>query len=181
MSKSSASSNTHGLLNDFIEISVKKYMKKNLASNSMDFELVKTEQARPFGEIDKFQPWAKKCIKKYIETGNLEQVFQISHAAVIFESLWSMGLVPNDEWLLTSGKSALFTLEKFNTAITPEVLSELEDELLAVILSIREYFVINDCFDPHTSMIEVGKIWRKPEQPPKHYLDQLHITKETFS
>jgi hypothetical protein len=153
----------------------------NNASNSMEFELVKPERARPFGEIEKFQPWAKNCIKKYLTTGTLDQVFQVSHAAVIFESLWSLGVVPNDEWLLTSGKTALFTLEKFNTTQTQEMFSELDDELLAITLSIREYFIINDCFDPNSGLNEVGKIWKKPEHSPKYYLDQLHRTIETFS
>ena len=160
---------------------MKNFNDKNLVSNSKEFELLKPERARPFGEIDKFQPWAKNCINKYLTTGTLDQVFQVSHAAVIFESLWSLGVVPNDDWLLTMGKTALLTLEKFNTVQTQEMLSELDDELLAVTLSIREYFIINDCFDPNSGLIEVGKIWKKPEHTPKYYLDQLHRTVETFS
>ncbi len=100
---------------------------------------------------------------------------------MIFESLWSLVVVPNDEWLLTSGKNALFTLEKFNTTQTQEMFSEFDDELLAITLSIREYFIMNDCFDPNSGLIEVGKIWKKPEHSPKYYLDQLHRTIETFS
>lgn len=147
----------------------------------MGQELFKIEQDRPFGEIEKFQPWVQSCIQKYLTTGNLYQVFQISHAAVIFESLWSLGVAPIDEWLLKVGKSALFALEKLNTAQTQEKRSELEDELLAITLLIREYFIINDCFDPNSGLVEVGKIWKQPEHPPKYYLDKLHRIVETFS
>jgi hypothetical protein len=160
---------------------MKNFNDNNIESNSISFELVKPEQERPFGEIEKFQPWAQSCIKKYLATGNLNQVFQISHAAVIFESLWSLGVVPNDDWLLISGKSALFTLEKINKAQTQEKRSEFEDELLAITLLIREYFIINDCFDPNSGLIEVGKKWKKPEHLPKYYLNQLHRAVESFT
>ena len=100
---------------------------------------------------------------------------------MIFESLWSLGVVPNDDWLLISGKSALFALEELNTAQTQERQSEFEDELLAIILLIREYFIINDCFDPNSGLIEVEKKWKKPEHFPKYYLNQLHRAVESFT
>lgn len=148
----------------------------------MDFELDKIvskldkpAKARPYGEIENFSAWAKKCIGKYAEKGNLHQTFQVSHASMIFESLWATGTVPSEGLLLDWGKSALYALEKLNTAQTPNELSELDEEILAIILYIREYFIINDCFDPYSCMTVLGKIWVEPEHPPRHYLSQLKV------
>jgi hypothetical protein len=93
---------------------------------------------------------------------------------MIFESLYQTGTVPFEDWLINAGKSALYTLEKINNSKTTNEVPKLNDELLAQILYIREYFIINNCFDPHSGTTTVGEIWTKPQHLPRYYLDKLN-------
>lgn len=138
------------------------------------FQLLKPILAKPFNEVDNFPLWAKKCIKKYVQSGTLVQVFKVSHAAMIYQSLWEYGVSPKEDRLFDAAKSVLYCLEKFNTARSAEEENQLHEDILANILWIREYFIINNCHDPYTSMVEVGKIWIEPEFSSKYYFDQLH-------
>lgn len=146
----------------------------------MEFELVKPMRIRPYNEIDKFPLWAKKCIKKYISSGTLQQVFKVSHAAMIYEFLWARGVRPQEGWLLDSAKSVLSSLEKFDANENSEEANHLDEDILANILCIREYFVINDCHDPNTCVTSIEKKWTEPDHPPRHYLNQLHVLIETM-
>lgn len=141
----------------------------------------KALRAEPFEQIDNFQSWAKACVSQYIKNGNLYQVFQVTHATMIFESLWSAGTSPSEGWLRDSGVSALFVLKKITSEKDSATLSAVNDEMLSILLSIREYFVINECFDPNTAVMTVGKIWKEPEFPPAYYFNKLHTVTETLT
>ena len=75
---------------------------------------------------------------------------------------------------MNAGKAVLYTLEKINNSKTTNEVPKLNDELLAQILYIREYYIINNCFDPHSDTRIVEEIWTKPQHPPRHYLDKLN-------
>jgi hypothetical protein len=149
----------------------------NLNANKDD-GLAKPDKEKPLQEIENFSMWAKKCILRYTSTGTLYQVFQVAHAAMIFESLWESGTSRSKNWLWNTAKSALYALEEINRTNDPGENSELDDELLAIILSIKEYFTINRCYDPYTGMSQIVQIDKmiEPQHSPRHYLNQLNET-----
>ena len=140
-----------------------------------------TLRAEPFEQIENFQSWAKACVSLHIVNGNLHQVFQVAHAIMIFETLWSGGTFPSEGWLRDSGVSALYVLKKITSEEDTATLSAVNDELLSILLCIREYFVINECFDPNSAVMTVGKIWKEPEFPPAYYFNQLHTVTVTLT
>jgi hypothetical protein len=149
----------------------------NLNANKDD-GLAKIKLKKPLQEIENFSMWAKKCLLKYASTGTLYQVFQVAHAVMIFESLWESSAWRSENWLWNAAKSALYALEEINRTNDPGENSELDDELLAIILSIKEYFTINQCYDPYTGMSQIVQIDKmiEPQHSPRHYLNQLNAT-----
>jgi hypothetical protein len=147
----------------------------SLNTNNGD-ELARIELEKPLQEVGNFSWWAKKCLLRYATTGTLHQVFQVAHAVMIFESLWDHCANQNQNWLWDTARSGLYILEEINRTTDPGGNAELDDELLAITLSIKEYFRINHCFDPYTGISEAGKTWVTPQHSPRHYLDELNTT-----
>jgi hypothetical protein len=143
-----------------------------------DEGIVKPDLEKPLQEIENFSMWAKKCILRYTSTGTLYQVFQVAHAVMIFESLWESCASRSENWLWNIAKSALYVLQEINRTNDPRENSELDDELLAIILSIKEYFTINHYYDPYTGMSQIVQVDKmiEPQHSPRHYLNQLNAT-----
>jgi len=134
----------------------------------------------PLNEIEKFPLWANKCITKYVAAENFYQVFQVSHAIMIFDALWSSGVATDDEWLKSFSIDALQILAKINSSEDEITKSNLENEMLGILLLIKEYFLINDCSDPNNSLIDITKVWKKPPKNANFYFQNFNHLQENL-
>jgi hypothetical protein len=132
----------------------------------------------PLNEIEKFPLWANRCITKYVATENFYTVFQVSHAIMIFDALWSSGIATDDEWLKSFAIDALHILAKIDSSEDEITRLNLDNEMLAILLLIKEYFLINDCPDPNNSLIDITKIWKKPAENAGFYFQNLNHLQE---
>jgi hypothetical protein len=138
----------------------------------------KALQVFPLGEIDKFPAWAQRCITRYAASQNFYQTFQVSHCVMIFASIFATRLTPSDTWLWKSANSALLILSKINET---ETSIKLDDELLATLLLIKEYFVINNCSEPNSCILDITKVWIEPEYEAAYYLEKFNLNYEILS
>jgi hypothetical protein len=149
--------------------------------NSESVNPIKALKAFPLNEIDRFPAWAQRYLSKYASTQNFHQTFQVSHSVMIFQSLCATNLSPSDNWLWQSSMLALRILSKINDSENPAVLSKMDDELFATLLLIKEYFVINGCWDPNSCLIDIGKVWIEPDHDGSYYLEKFNLNYEVLS
>ena len=146
--------------------------------NTEALNQTKALQAFPLCEIIKFPTWAQRCITKYAASQNFYQTFQVSHSVMIFASIFATRITPSDSWLWKYANSALLILSKINeTAIS----TKLDDELLATLLLIKEYFVINNCLEPSSCLLDITKVWIEPEHEAAYYLEKFNLNYEMLS
>lgn len=50
---------------------------------------------------------------------------------------------------------------------------ERNDDILAILLSIREYYCLNDIDNPCEAVLHVGQVFKEPEFPYNYYLDRF--------
>ena len=148
----------------------------------MTSKSIKPLQIHPFNvDLKIYTSWSKKCLRKYITSGNFRQLYEVSQSIMLYESLWHRVATSSESWLDNAVTSAMFILHEISFQKKLKITSEQDNKLLAILLAIREYFVINNCHDPYNGKAYVGQIWLKPEFEFNYYLIRLHLEKETFT
>jgi len=120
--------------------------------------------------------WAKFCISYYLERGSLRQVYEVTHAAFVFETTGQSARVIGERWLNQALDEACGLIQDFQWHLesgNEEQCRERSDDILAILLSIREYYYLNGIDNPCEAVSHVGRVFKEPEFPYNYYLDRF--------
>ena len=101
--------------------------------------------------------WAKFCISYYLERGSLRQVYEVTHAAFVFETTGQRAKLIGERWLNQALDEACGLIQDFRWHLesgNEEQCRERSDDILAILLSIREYYCLNDIDNPCEAVSE---------------------------
>jgi len=120
--------------------------------------------------------WAKFCISYYLERGSLRQVYEVTHAAFVFETTGQRAKLIEERWLNQAFDEAYGLVQDYRWHLESgnvEQCRERSDDILAILLSIREYYCLNGFHDPFEWLWGVGQVFKEPEFPYNYYLDRF--------
>jgi hypothetical protein len=120
--------------------------------------------------------WAKFCISYYLERGSLRQVYEVTHAAFVFETTGQRAKLIEERWLNQAFDEACGLIQDYRWYLESgnvEQCRERSDDILAILLSIREYYCLNGFHDPFEWFWGVGQVFKEPEFPYNYYLDRF--------
>ena len=120
--------------------------------------------------------WAKFCISYYLERGSLRQVYEVTHAAFVFETTGQRAKLIEERWLNQAFDEACGLIQDYRWYLESgnvEQCRERSDDILAILLSIREYHYLNGIDNPCEAVSHVGQVFKEPEFPYNYYLDRF--------
>ena len=120
--------------------------------------------------------WAKFCISYYLEKGSLRQVYEVSHAAFVFETTGQSARSIGERWLNQAFDEACGLIQDYRWHLesgNEEQCRERSNDILAILLSIREYHYLNGFHNPFEAVQGVGQVSIEPEFPYNYYLERF--------